>query len=259
MTNSDYPQVVAVIPAAGVSTRFTRLAGAAGQAGKTRKQFLPIEGKPLLVHTLERVWLADTVQLVAVAVPEENLAYAGGLLQPLVPEGVGLMVVVGGETRQASVAAGLEALPQGVEVVVVHDAVRPLFEPRWIRDTVALCRDFDGAIVAVPTTDTLKEVEPVSATAAGSRGTISRTIPRASVWQAQTPQTFRAGILRQALRHAEETGLEGTDEASLVEAVGGRIAVVEGSPHNIKVTTPDDWRYLEWRLSHTGGLRDSDG
>ena len=239
MTNSDYPQVAAVIPAAGASTRFP---------GETGKQFQLLAGKPLLVHTLERVWRADAVRMVAVAVPEENLVYAGDLLQPLVPEGVGLMVVVGGETRQASVAAGLEALPQDIEVVTVHDAVRPLFEPRWIRDTVALCRDFDGAIVAVPAIDTLKEVEPVSATAAGSCGTISRTIPRASVWQAQTPQTFRAGILRQALRNAEETGLEGTDEASLVEAVGGRIAVVEGSPHNIKVTTPDDWRYLEWRL-----------
>ncbi len=242
MTNLDYPLVAAVIPAAGASTR---------SPGEIGKQFRVLGTKPLLVHTLERVWLAEAVGMVAVAVPEENLAYARELLLPLAPEDVGLMVVVGGETRQASVAAGLEALPQDIEVVTVHDAVRPFFEPRWIRDTVALCRDFDGAIVAVPATDTLKEVEAVSATTAGSCGTISRTIPRASVWQAQTPQTFRAGILRQALRHAEETGLEGTDEASLVEAVGGRIAVVEGSPHNIKVTTPDDWRYLEWRL-HNG-------
>lgn len=242
MTNLDYPLVAAVIPAAGASTR---------SPGEIGKQFRVLGTKPLLVHTLERVWLAEAVGMVAVAVPEENLAYARELLLPLAPEDVGLMVVVGGETRQASVAAGLEALPQDIEVVTVHDAVRPFFEPRWIRDTVALCRDFDGAIVAVPAIDTLKEVEAVSATTAGSCGTISRTIPRASVWQAQTPQTFRAGILRQALRHAEETGLEGTDEASLVEAVGGRIAVVEGSPHNIKVTTPDDWRYLEWRL-HNG-------
>ncbi len=241
VTKADISPLAAVIPAAGASTR---------SPGEIGKQFRVLGTKPLLVHTLERVWRSDAVWMVAVAVPEENLAYARELLQPLVPEGVGLMVVVGGETRQASVAAGLEALPQDIEVVTVHDAVRPLFEPRWIRDTVALCRDFDGAIVAVPASDTLKEVEAGSPPAAGCSGTISRTIPRASVWQAQTPQTFRASILRRALRHAEETGLEGTDEASLVEAVGGRIAVVEGSPHNIKVTTPDDWRYLEWRLSH---------
>ncbi len=241
VTKTDISPLAVIIPAAGGGTRFP---------GEARKQFRLLADKPLLVHTLERVWRAEVVSLVVVAVPGEDLAGTRELLQPLAPAGVELHLVAGGATRQASVAAGLDAVPEEVEVVVVHDAVRPLLEPRWIGETAALCRDFDGAIVAIPASDTLKEVEPVSATAAGSCGTISRTIPRASVWQAQTPQTFRAGILRQALLHAEETGLEGTDEASLVEAVGGRIAVVEGSPANIKVTTPDDWRYLEWRLSH---------
>ena len=235
--------MAAIIPAAGAGTRFP---------GETRKQFRLLAGKPLLVHTLERVWLAEVVSLVVVAVPEDDLGATRKLLQPLAPTGVELHLVAGGATRQASVAAGLEALPQNIQVIVVHDAVRPLFEPRWILETMALCRDYDGAIVAVPASDTLKEVAAPPATPGGYSGTISgtisRTIPRTSIWRAQTPQTFRADILRRALRHAKDTGLAGTDEATLVEAIGGRIAVVEGSPGNIKVTTPDDWRYLEWRM-----------
>ena len=249
MRNSDNPKVAAIIPAAGQSTRLDN---------ETKKQFRQLGGKPLLVHTLERVWMAAEVRLVAVAVPEADLAYARDLLQPLAPEGVELQVLAGGETRQASVAAGLAALPEETEVVVVHDAVRPFFEPRWITAMVALCRDYDGAIVAIPATDTLKEVELDAAAKSDYSGTISRTIPRVPVWRAQTPQTFRADVLRRALRHAEEAGLAGTDEASLVEAIGGRVAVVEGSSRNIKVTTPEDWRYLEWRLTQPEGIN-SDG
>ncbi len=241
VTKTDIPPLAAIIPAAGAGIRLP---------GETRKQFRQLAGKPLLVHTLERVWLAEGVTLAAVAVPEGDLAGTRKLLQPLIPAGVELLIVAGGATRQASVAAGLAALPQDTQVIVVHDAVRPLFEPRWIEETVALCRDYDGAIVAVPASDTLKEVAAVSTTTTGCSGTINRTIPRTSVWRAQTPQTFRADVLRRAMRNAEDTGLAGTDEATLVETIGGRVAVVEGSPGNIKVTTPDDWRYLEWRLSH---------
>ncbi|MFB0516905.1 MAG: 2-C-methyl-D-erythritol 4-phosphate cytidylyltransferase [Candidatus Neomarinimicrobiota bacterium] len=241
MTDVNQIKAAAIIPAAGQSTRC---------AGEAKKQFRQLGGKPLLVHTLERVWRARVIRTVVVVVPESDLGYARTLLQPLVPEGIELQVVAGGETRQASVAAGMAALPEDVQVVVVHDAVRPLFDPEWIGATVDLCRDFDGAIVAVPATDTLKEVEAVATTKTSCSGSIKGTLPRESIWRAQTPQTFRADILRRALQHAAETHLTGTDEASLVEAIGGRIAVVEGSPRNIKVTTPDDWRYLEWRLSH---------
>ncbi|UCH63298.1 MAG: 2-C-methyl-D-erythritol 4-phosphate cytidylyltransferase [Fidelibacterota bacterium] len=241
MTNPDHLPVAAIIPAAGTGTRFP---------GETRKQFRLLAGRPLLVHTLERVWSANVVSLVVVAVPEEDLDGIGEQLLPLAPAGVELLLVAGGAVRQASAAAGLEALPPDIQVIVVHDAVRPLFEPRWIGETVALCRDFDGAIVAIPASDTLKEVEAVPTTSDKHSGTISHTIPRTSVWRAQTPQAFRADILRRALRQAEDTGLAGTDEATLVEAVGGRIAVVEGSPGNIKVTTPEDWRYLEWRMQN---------
>ena len=239
MTGPDHEQAAAIIPAAGLSTRFP---------GEAKKQFRRLGGKPLLLHTLERIWSAGEIQVAAVAVPAGDLALARDLLQPATPEGVAVLVVAGGVTRQDSVAAGLAALPEEIEIVVIHDAVRPLFEPRWIAETIALCRDFDGAIVAVPATDTLKEVAPDPASTGG--GIIRRTVPRESVWRAQTPQAFRAAILRRALAHAVEADLTGTDEAALVEAVGGRVAVVQGSPYNIKVTTAEDWQYLEWRLAH---------
>ena len=242
--------VAAVVPAAGRGTRF---AAQSGESDDPPKQFRQMDGKPLLVHTLERLLSAGKVEIVAVVVPLSALAQARTLLQHLAPDTVELSVVAGGETRQASVAAGLAALPESVELVVVHDAVRPLFEPVWIGATIDLCRDFDGALVAIPATDTLKEVQAGGSSPKGSSGVVRRTIPRSGIWQAQTPQTFRAGILRQAVTLAEKQGTTGTDEASLVEALGGTVAVVEGSPLNIKVTTPADWAYVAWQLSLAEG------
>lgn len=241
MKDMDNPRVAAIIPAAGASTRFE---------GQIRKQFLMLEEKPLLAYTLERVWQADIVRTVAVVVPAESQSDCQELFKYLTPDSVELLVVAGGATRQASVAAGLAALPEDIDVVVVHDAVRPLFEVQWIRETVSLCSDYDGAIVAVPTSDTLKEVLVDSNSPSGNIVTISGTVTRESVWRAQTPQTFQADILRRAVQHAQEANLAGTDDASLVEAIGGRIAIVSGSTYNLKVTTPEDWQYLKWRLKH---------
>jgi len=220
----ENPRVAAIIPAAGASTRFE---------GQIRKQFLMLEEKPLLAYTLERIWQADIVQTVAVVVPAESQSDCRELFKYLNPDNVTLLVVAGGKTRQASVTAGLAALPEDTDIVVVHDAVRPLFEVGWIRETVALCSDYDGAIVAIPASDTLKEVVMDSKIPEGSIVTINRTVPRESVWRAQTPQTFRAEVLRRAVKHAQKTNLSGTDDASLVEALGGRIAIVTGSPYNI--------------------------
>ena len=233
-------KIATVIPAAGLSTRFP---------GEAKKQFRLLGQEPLLIHTLRRIFRADEIQVMAVAVPAAELAEVQKLLLPVTPDNIDIVVVAGGDSRQASVSAGVAALPENTDIIMVHDAVRPLFEPHWITDTIALCCDYDGAIVAIPATDTLKDIHPSAGGAAGYSRVISRTIPRESIWRAQTPQTFRAEVLHRALAHAEQNGLTGTDESELVEAIGGKIAVVEGSPHNIKVTTPEDWYYLEWRLT----------
>ena len=234
--------VAAILPAAGQGSRLR---------GGTRKQFRLLGNKPLLVHSLEGIMAAGVVRWFVVVVPPADLEAARDLLQGVVPHGIALEVVAGGARRQDSVAAGLAVLPDGYQVVVVHDAVRPFPRPEWITRTVALCQSFDGAIVALPATDTLKEVQLDRAASRGHSGTIEGTLPRDRVWQAQTPQAFRVEVLRRAFQHAGEQGLIGTDEAALVESIGGRVAVVAGSPDNIKVTTPEDWAYLEWKLSHT--------
>ena len=246
---SDGGLVAAILPAAGRGSRL---------GGGTLKQFRLLGDKPLLVHSLEGIVAAGVVQWFVVVVPPADLEAARGLLQGIVPHGIALEVVAGGARRQDSVAAGLAVLPDGYQVVVVHDAVRPFPRPEWIIRTVALCQSFEGAVVALPATDTLKEVQLDRAASQGHSGIIEGTLPRDRIWQAQTPQAFRVEVLRRAFQNAGEQGLMGTDEAVLVESIGGRVAVVAGSPDNIKVTTPKDWAYLEWKLSHARGRRGND-
>jgi 2-C-methyl-D-erythritol 4-phosphate cytidylyltransferase len=241
MNTSNSKQIGVILPAGGSSTRFP---------GEAKKQFRALDGKPLLIFTLERVLSAGGINVVVIAAPAQDLSLVNRLVKPFEDSGIRIHVVKGGDTRQASVAAALDKLPESMDVVIVHDAVRPLLDPRWIPATIDLCGDYDGAIVAVPATDTLKDVRAFSDSDGQERNMIEGTISRENVWHAQTPQTFRAGILRQAMEYADQQGLVKTDESSLVEEIGGRIAIVRGSPNNIKVTTAEDWRYLEWRLSH---------
>jgi 2-C-methyl-D-erythritol 4-phosphate cytidylyltransferase len=149
-----------------------------------------------------------------------------------------LQVVAGGESRSESVAAALEALDS--EVVVVHDAARPLVT----RELVSACLDallgVDGAIAAAPVTDTVKEAYP--------DGTVLRTLDRSRLWAVQTPQVFRAESLRRALDVDDATLAAATDDASLVEAAGGTVRLVEAPPDNIKVTTPADLARAEAAL-----------
>lgn len=136
--------------------------------------------------------------------------------------------VEGGATRSDSVRAGLAAVPPGAEVIVVHDAARPLAPPALFRSVVeAVARGADGAVPALPVTDTLKRLN-------GDR--VHETVSRRDLVVVQTPQAFRASILRAA----HEAGGEATDDAALVEAIGGHVVVVDGDPHNLKITTVAD-------------------
>lgn len=153
--------------------------------------------------------------------------------------------VPGGASRSASVRAALAAVPEA-EVVVVHDAARPLLT----RDLVERCLaallegDADGVIAAARVTDTIKE--------AGDRGRVVRTLDRSVLWAVQTPQVFRAETLRRALDVDDAALARATDDASLVESAGGSIAVVEAPRENLKVTTPEDLRLAEALLSLRG-------
>lgn len=202
----------AVVVAAGSGRRF----GA-------RKQFLELDGRPLFSWSLPAVRaVADSVVLV---VPEENVRELEGLRGM---DGVVSDVVAGGATRAESVRAGLVAVPESAEVVVVHDAVRPFASERLFRSVVEAVRSGrDGAIPGVGITDTVKRVRD---------GLVVETLDRSELVSVQTPQAFRAA----ALRAAHAAGGDATDDAHLIEAFGGEVTIVPGEETNIKITTPAD-------------------
>jgi 2-C-methyl-D-erythritol 4-phosphate cytidylyltransferase len=232
--------VFVIIPAAGLGTRMAP-AGAGGKSAP--KQFLELGGKPILVLTLTAFLKARDVQHIFVAVRENEIQrVTDQLREHKIADRVS--VVEGGDTRQDSVRNALKLLPaQPEDIVLVHDAVRPLIDTDTIERTIEEVARHRAAIVGVPAVDTIKQVER---TAEGA--IITSTIPRERIVLAQTPQGFHYGLLRQAMDAADADGFAGTDEASLVERMGIEVAVVPGSPRNFKITQPGDLELAEFYL-----------
>jgi 2-C-methyl-D-erythritol 4-phosphate cytidylyltransferase len=216
---------VAIIPAAGSGSRF---------GGQIPKQFIEIAGAPILVHTLRRFDECEEIGAIIVALrPDEIEAFGRSLPTHKLQKPVRL--VNGGAERSDSILNALAAAREfDPELVAVHDAVRPFVAPERISAVLARAREIGAAILAAPATDTIKEVE---------NGLIQRTIDRRRIWRAQTPQAFRYDLLLRANEEARAANLPSamvTDDAFLVERLGLPVAVVEGSPNNIKITTPED-------------------
>ena len=236
-------KVMVIIPAAGLGTRMA--SSTATAQGKVRsKQFVQLEGVPILIHTLRK--FAQTREIseiwVAMRKSESELFWQEARKYDL---GEKVHIVEGGEHRQQSVANALNAL-QAVEddIVLVHDAVRPFVTFETIAAVIAAVKKHGAAIAGVPAVDTIKQVER---TADGA--VITATIPREMIVQAQTPQGFRFGVLKRAFDDAAAEGFLGTDEASLLERLGQPVHVVMGSAHNIKITTPADLELAEFFMS----------
>lgn len=218
-------KTAAIIPAAGIGTR---MGGA--QQGSSRKQFLLLDGIPILVHTLRKFAACSLVDRIYVAVRPED---RGNFLPHLEREPFSLRVeiVPGGDYRQESVENCLLCVPADTELVAVHDAVRPFVEVGAIERVIQEAARSGAAILGIPSVDTVKQVE---------RTTVVGTIPRERVVLAQTPQVFRYALLKLAFERAAEDGFQATDEASLVEHLGEPVTVVMGSDRNIKITRPGD-------------------
>lgn len=220
----------AVIAAGGSGERF---GGAAG------KQLAVVAGLPVLSHTLLAFDACPDVDAVVVVThPDRVEEY-----QSVAVEAAGVRkvvaVVAGGSTRVQSVRAGLAALPEGVDLVAVHDGARAAIEPTTISaafHALATHAQIDGVVVGHPSVDTLKEVD--------ADGHVIATPDRNRYWIAQTPQVFRASALSRAYWRAGIAGFEGTDDAALVEALGGTILMVAGPRTNLKVTVPEDLEML---------------
>lgn len=219
---------VAIVVAAGAGVRM----GAA-----VPKALMPLAGRPMLAWSLEALRACARVRAVVVVAPpglEAQVAEVAG------PDAT---VVPGGDSRAESVREGLRAAPAGAALVVVHDAARPLVTPALIDAVLDGVEGADGAIAAAPAADTLKR--------AGEGGLIEDTVPRQGLWGAQTPQAFHLHVLAAAVEAAEEEGrlAAATDCASLLEARGGRVRLVESRAPNLKVTTPADAALAEALLA----------
>ncbi len=226
--------VFAILPAAGLGTRM---------AGPQPKQFLALAGIPILVHSLRAFASVGRVTAIYVAVRKTEMER----VQAQIAEygfGAQVQVVEGGDNRQESVAHALAVLPaEADDIVLVHDAVRPLIDAATIDRTIDAVAEHGAAIVGLPAVDTIKQVER---TAHGAL--ITSTIPREFVVLAQTPQGFRYGLLQKAFAEATADGFVGTDEASVVERAGLPVAVVHGSQVNLKITQPGDLELAEFYL-----------
>ena len=235
---SPVMQVFVILPAAGLGTRM---------AGPQPKQFLALDGLPILIHSLRAFAAVERVTAIYVAVRKPEVERVQAQVAEYAAEhgfAGRVHVVEGGDSRQQSVSNALAALPaEADDIVLVHDAVRPLIDVATIDRTIDAVAQFGAAIVGLPAVDTIKQVER---TAHGAL--ITSTIPREFVVLAQTPQGFRYGLLQKAFAEATADGFVGTDEASVVERAGLPVAVVHGSQVNLKITQPGDLELAEFYL-----------
>ncbi len=206
-----------------------------------RKQYLMLDGLPILTRTLLAVSEISAIEKIYLVVPFADFSFCRDHILPPLKNRMPVELVSGGSHRQASVFNGLSAITAENGIVVIHDGVRPFVPVRQTENAIQLAGAEGGCILGIPAVDTLKKVD--------SDDCISETIPRQDIWQAQTPQVFGLKLIRQAHEFAVSTGFSGTDDASLVEHFGGQVRMVCGSKFNIKITAPED-------LVLAGGIMD---
>src|SRR5664279_315007 len=217
-------KVAVILPAAGLGTRMGK--GAAEKAGTSRKQFMLLDGSPILMHTVRKFVASDRVGVIVIAVRAEDTEWVREMLAEEFESGR-VRVVEGGNSRQESVENALRSLGPEYELVAVHDAVRPFIDPATIHQVFDEAAETGAAIVAVPAVDTIKQVTRA-------------TLPREKLVMAQTPQVFRYDLLVRAFEAARQDGFIGTDESSMVERLDVEVSVVAGSDRNIKITKSTD-------------------
>lgn len=230
MPDQEAGTVAVLIPAAGQGTRL----------GGNRKQFRRLGGEPLLVQTLRVFERHHEIDYLLVAAPAEATQALEAELRR-----VGLSklmaVVAGGATRQASVHAALAAVPEDVDVVLVHDAVRPFVESGHLSAVIQAVRTDGAAALALPVVDTMRY---------GVELCFGETVPRTGLFRMQTPQGFRRDWIEEAYAQAAPQPNFATDDVELVQRIGLPVQIIEGSPRNIKITTPEDWALAQLLWPH---------
>ncbi len=214
--------VAAIVPAAGLSRRY---------GGSTRKAYVQLAGKPVLVHTLQALESAPSIGSVQVLVKREDIPQTEALIKRYQLKKV-LPPAVGGASRSASVANGVKLLASGVKWVVIHDGARPCVSPQLIEKTLRAAKRHGAAVCGIPAASTVKQVTP--------KGLVCATLDRKTLWTVQTPQVFRRDWLEQALHKAGRRLSVFWDDAHVLESAGFSVHMVKGEEGNIKVTRPAD-------------------
>ncbi|MDE2484071.1 MAG: 2-C-methyl-D-erythritol 4-phosphate cytidylyltransferase [candidate division NC10 bacterium] len=214
--------VTAIVPAAGAGIRF---------GGAVKKQFIALNGLPILSHTLRALAASDALAAIIVVVPPGEEPRGREALK-LARVNLETEVIPGGQTRQDSVYNGLQRAKAETDLVLIHDGVRPFVSRQVVLATVEAAKEVGAAVAAVPIIDTIKRVD--------TDGLVVETLQRGQLWSIQTPQVFRYALLMQAHRAVREHGIIATDDAALVERIGGMVKVVRGSYENLKITSEED-------------------
>ena len=234
MDNKPDTQAAVIIPAAGSGTRM----------GTVNKLLLPIAGRPLLLRTIEAFEACPLVSAIVLAVSPDTAGFYEREIKNNPAFSKVLAPVPGGATRQESVANALKEVADKAAIILVHDGARPLVGTSIIESVIKKAALTGAALPVVPLKDTIKEVKD---------DVVVRTVPRETLRAVQTPQGFSADLLKRAFAEAAARGVTGTDEASLVEALGITVSTVPGSYENIKITTPEDMVIAESFLSKNRG------
>src|SRR5271155_4437730 len=229
-------RIAAIIPAAGLGTRM---------GTDTPKQFLELDGMPLVIYTLRRLAACASITDFFISTRADDIVF---LQDKVAKAGLGrpARVIHGGDTRQQSVANAMAQVDPATEIVLVHDAVRPFVTAEQVDRVIAEARGRGAAILGIPAIDTVKEVKRASLPQ--DVALISATIPRERIVLAQTPQAFSYALLRDAFKKAQQDDVTASDEAALVERLGHDVFVVLGSGRNIKITRPGDMALASFYL-----------
>lgn len=224
LSGCSMSRIAVILPAAGKSSRF---------GGPEKKPFVSLDGRPVWQRTAELFWSRPEVARVFLVLDPEDRDEFRDRFGHLLAFADNIELVNGGSERFESVANAIARVPVECDLIAVHDAVRPLTPPHLIQAVFSTAASTGAAMLAIPVADTLKRVDPATST-------ILETVPRQGLWQAQTPQVFRADWLRDAYARRAVFPASITDDAQLVEAAGHAVKVVTSVPTNFKITTADD-------------------
>jgi len=227
-------ETIAIVPSAGLGKRFN---------ASIKKTFADLGGIPLLIHTLKRLSSEDLITEIIPVLGKDDIGHAYQMVENFGLEKIE-RIVPGGKERQDSIFNALNLLKgNGTSpdsLILIHDGVRPFIPDGLVERLISELKHFEGVIPGLPVKETLKEVS--------ADGMVVSTINREKLWSIQTPQAFTFSAITRAYAAAYTDGFYATDDAALVERIGGSVKIVRGSPYNIKVTTPEDMEMVEWIL-----------